>query len=44
MHGTDTSVDVPHELTLLKAATSSFASRGFVSRAFDVANVMHLTR
>ena len=34
MQGTDTSVDVPHEVTLLNAMTSSRASSGVVGRAY----------
>ena len=34
MQGTDTSVDVPHEVTLRNAVTSSFASSGVVGRAY----------
>jgi len=33
MQGTETSVDVPHEVTSVKAVTSALASSGLVSRA-----------
>ena len=34
MQGTDTSVEVPQEVTLRNATTSSFASSGVVGRAY----------